>query len=502
MAEKRNRVNFKAWDKEVEEIYKDEVALAEKTKHRGISRKLSTIKSKEDLRDNLDFSLDDSSGIAEASKTLYALDSNYAKIISYYADMFYVRYTVTPEMIGAAEMDSEKYLEVYNEMLQKIDGLNLETLLPDILREIFIVGSVYLHAEENTSSDTTIIRILPADYSRTVFTTNFGTNTIEFNFDYFEQFQDKDEQELVLSSFPKEFKTLYNESKRLKQEWLPLDPRVTTSILANEYSIPPFINALVGILEYEDTRDVELEKAHRELQKILIHRIPVEDGMPIFDVEEAKAIQKAISLITRNHKGLETITVFGETKLHELQEEGNVENKRIGQAHKSIFNSAGLNASYFSENTDMSLKINRSIDKGTVWAFIQKFNAYVNLVINQLYKFGDLMPVIKFLPVSVFEEDETVKLYRENATFGIGKLDAIIAAGICQKDLMNGIRLEKELGLDQLLTPLQSTHTQSSAGAEETETDDTVKTVEEKEEIQNPEKEEVISEEEVEDSEE
>lgn len=499
MAEKKKRLSFKNWDSTVQNIYKDETALAEKVKHKGISRKLSSIQTKEDLRKNLDFSLEDASEIAEASRTLYALDSNYAKIISYYADMFYTRYTITPEVKLAAKIEGEEYLEIYYEMLEKVDGLNLETLLPDVLKEIFIAGAVYLYAEENSISGTTVVRFLPNEFSRTVFATNFGTNTIEFNFEYFDQFQDKDELKLVLDSFPKEFTKLYKEYQSKGKEWLPLDPRVSTSILANEYSIPPFINALVGILEYDDTRGVELEKAHRELQKILIHRIPIEDGMPIFDVEEVAAIQKAISLITRNHKGLETITVFGETKLHELQEEGNIENKRIGQAHKSIFNSAGLNASYFAENTEEALKINRSIDKGAVWAFIQKFNAYINLVLNQLYNFGELMVAIKLLPVTIHEEEHTVKLFRENASFGIGKLDAIVAAGIRQRDLMSGIKLEKELGLDELLTPLQSTHTQSGGDSGDN-TEETVETVEE--EIRNPDKEEEISEEEVDNSEE
>lgn len=499
MAEQKNKLNFKKWHEKVEEVYKDEVSLSKTAEHKTISRRLRTIQTKDDLRDKLDFSLEDSKEIAEASKTLYALDSNYSTIISYFADMFYVRYTVTPEIIDRLkEISSEEYLENYYDMISKVDGFNLETLLPDVLKELFLGGAVYLHSEENTNSETTTVRILPSEFCRTVFATNFGTNGIEFNFEYFDQFQDKEIKEGVLATFPKEFKKLYNEYLSKKTPWILLDPRIATSILANEYSIPPFINALVGILEYEDTRGVELEKAHRELQKILAHRIPIEDGMPIFDVEEVASIQRAISRITKNHKGLETITTFGETELFELQEEGNIENRRIGQAHKSIFNSAGLNAAYFAEDNDFALRVNRSIDKGLVWAFIQKFNTYINLAVNQLYDFGSMQVIVKILPVTIHEEEDTVKLYRENASYGIGKVDAIVAAGIKQKDLMSGLRLEKELGLEELLTPLQSSHTQSGEGSEETETDDTVKTVEE--EIQNPDKEKVISEEEVDNS--
>lgn len=496
---KNKKLDFTKWHEKVEEIYKDETSWAKKAEHKTISRRLRTIKTKDDLRDNLDFSLEDSKEIAEASRTLFALDSNYSKIISYFADMFYVRYTLTPEILENNEIESEEYLEVYQEMISKVDGLKLETLLPDMLRELFITGAVYMHGEENANSGTTTIRFLPSEHCRTIFATNYGTNGIQFNFEYFDQFQDDEILKETLAMFPKEFTSLYNEYIRTGEEWILLDPRITTSVLANEYSIPPFINALVGILEYEDTRDVELEKAHRELQKILIHRIPVENGIPIFEVDEVASIQKAIAKITRNHKGLETITAFGETQLHELQEEGNIENKRIGQAHKSIFNSAGLNAAYFSDNVEFALQVNRSIDKGTVWSFIQKFNSYLNLLINQLYDFGKAQAIIKILPITIHEEKATVELYRENASYGIGKLDAIIASGVKQKDLMSGLRLEQELGLNKLLTPLQSSHTQSSEETEDEETDDTVNV---EEENKNPEKEESISKEEVDNSEE
>ena len=210
----KNRQKFTKWHETVEEVYKDEASWARLAEHRTVSRRLRTITTKDDLRDNLDFSLDDSKEIAEASRTLHALDSNYAKIISYFADMFYTRYTVTPEIELGVEMSSEEYTEIYNEMMAAVDGLNLENLMPDVLRELFITGAVYLHSEENQGSETTTIRILPSEYCRTIFSTNFGTNGIQFNFKYFDNFQDEELLKETLALFPKEFTSLYDESKK------------------------------------------------------------------------------------------------------------------------------------------------------------------------------------------------------------------------------------------------------------------------------------------------
>lgn len=488
---KNKKTDFTKWAEKVEEVYGSDKSTTYKSGDRIMARELFAIKSKKDLRDKLDFSLDDPEEIIKASRTLHALDSNYAVIVSYFADMFYTRYTVTPEIIDGQEVDSEEYLEIYSQMLKVIDGYGLESLMSDVLREIFITGAAYLHAEENSASGTTTIRILPTDNCRTVFATNYGTNGIEFDFSYFDRFDEGEDLDQMLGYFPKEFNSLYMEYIRSGEEWQLIDPRVSTSILANEYSIPPLINALVGILEYDDTRRIELEKANRELQKILIHRIPIEDGMPIFDINEAISIQKAISKVTRNHKGLETITAFGETQLHELQKEGTRENKRIDQAYRSIFNSSGLNAAYFAETEKEALAINRSVNKGLVWNFIQKFNAFINLTVNQLYDFGKMQAIVKILPITIHEESEIIELYRKNASLGIGKLDAVVAAGVKQKDLVTGLRLEREIDLDNLLSPLKSSHTQSGVEKEEVEKD----TVKIEKETKDPEEDEVSTEE-------
>lgn len=481
MAEKNKKViSFKEWDKAVEEIYKNESALSKKREERISSNLLKRIKSKADLVKYLDISLDDPSDIIKGSKMLHALDSNYARIISYFADMFFTRYTVVPEIFDE-KIEGESFLELYKEMVEIVDGLNLETVLPQVIREVFISGSAYLYATESKQSKITVIRFLPAESCRTIYTTNYGTNVIEFNFDYFKDLSDEELIAETLALYPSEFTTLYNQAVSEDVSWLQLDPSRTTSILANEYAIPPLINSLTGILEYEDTREIEIKKGNRELQKILIHRIPVENGLPIFDVDEVKSIQKAMAVITRNHEGLETITAFGETKLHNLQEEGNIENKRVAQAYKSIFNSAGLNASPFTDKGSDSLDMMFSIDKAFVWNFITQFNVYINLIVNQLYSFKNSQAIIKFLPITVHKEKETVAAFRENASFGIGKLDALMAAGIKQKDLINEIKLEKELNLDILLTPLQSSHTQSGAdekGEKETVKEQEIKTQE------------------------
>lgn len=58
-------------------------------------------------------------------------------------------------------------------------------------------------------------------------------------------------------------------------------------------------------------------------------------------------------------------------------------------------------------------------------------------------------------------EDHDVQAYIDYAGSGIGRLQAVIAAGIKQSDLESSYKLEEFLDFDKILKPLQSMYTSS-----------------------------------------
>ena len=89
----------------------------------------------------------------------------------------------------------------------------------------------------------------------------------------------------------------------------------------------------------------------------------------------------------------------------------------------------------------------------------------MNVLVNNLYraKFKPFQAEIRLLPITVAKEADQVKTYRENASFGLGRVEAVVSTGIKQKHLSDRSRLEEELDLDTLLKPLASSHTQNAA---------------------------------------
>jgi hypothetical protein len=489
---------FKTFRKKLKNIYGDDTAVNNRYGQRTLPFRINqTLNRREQLQAELERSWSNPKEISKISRQLYTIDANYAKLISYYSNMYHVRYTVMPVQLRKdIPVADQIYMEEYNRMLEVTEGMSLEQILPEILEELLINGSAYLTAYKDNSTKTISIIILPHEYCRTVFKTTLGTNVIEFDFRYFELYNLNEDKEQALALFPEEFreKWLLHWEKRQTMGpgkdagWLELDARFSTSIVSNEKEIPPLINAMEGIFEYDRVRDAETQKSENQLQKILTHRIPVtSSGELIFDLDEVREIHRAISRIAQQNQGLDTITVFGETELLKLQEETNVQNRALEQSYETVFRSAGLNSHLFMGKTDAALKNSIRTDKAYVWKYIVQFNNFVNLILNQLYNFKPFQAEVNILPITVLEEDDSIKLYRESATVGIGKLEAVVATGVKQRSLQDRAKLEQMIQLDSMLKPLQSSHTMSGnqQTVQEQVVDDSEPLVEEEMETEN-----------------
>jgi hypothetical protein len=463
---------FKTFRKKINNIYGDDTAVNNRYGQRQLPFRINDqLDRREELIAELRRSWSAPKEISKISRQLHNIDANYAKLVSYYSNMFFIRYSVLPVQIRKdIAVADQIYMEEYNRILEITEGMTLEQIIPEALEELMLNGSVYLTSYKDNATKTISMIILPHDYCRTVFKTTLGTNVIEFDFRYFELYQLQQDKDEALALFPPEFREKW-EAHWVRREtmgtgkdqgWLELDPRYSTSITSNEKEIPPLIWAMEGIFEYDRVRDAETEKTVNQLQKILTHRIPItSSGELIFDLDEVREIHRAISKITDQHEGLSTITTFGDTQLLKLQEEGTIQNKALDQSYEAIFRSAGLNSSIFMGKSDLSLKQNLRADKAYMWKFVIQLNNFINLVLNQLYNFKPFQAEVNILPITVAEEDDSIRLYRESATVGIGKLEAVIATGVKQRSLQDRAKLEQMINLDSMLKPLQSSHTMS-----------------------------------------
>jgi hypothetical protein len=481
------QVDFKKYKGTLEKLYSDERALSQNLGGRKAYYDPNKVNNRDELAKSFVDNLGTPQLAGKVSETLVSINGIYAEIIQYLTNMPLYRYTVVPGQIKKLREtgSEEKYLAVYEKMISVVDGISLEVILPKILQTGLIYGIIYIYVDKDQGSETIETVLLPNEYCKKGFTTNFGTDTVTFDFKFFDDIIAKlssssglkievdDLLELFPSALIQQYKK-YSKDRNLRFQ--ELDPKFSTAISFSPNSMPPKLYANYGIIDYETVRRNEVTRSNNELEKILVHEIPhTADGNLMFEIEEALELHDSLSRALSGVKGLKLLTTFGKTELIELQEQRAKDSQIISQAFDSIFQSAGISPEIFTGNNPLSLE--KSIQKDAAFVF-NKLNLIINfynLAINNLYSFNPYQARINLLPITIYDEEAKVNMYLEAATFGIGKLEAVVAVGIKQKDILDKHILEKYLDLDNILVPLQSAHTSSGKDdkkVEETEPKD------------------------------
>ena len=422
--------------------------------------------------------------IVEASKKLYVTNPIYAAVINYLTDMYMWKYKVIPHKIytkskakARKEIKAEDYMIMYNLMLEVTEGLSFKTKFPALLQRLFVEGSVFFTTLSDDESLTVDTLILPTKYCRKIGETQFGTAIIAFDMSYFRD-QGLTEADLkdYFKSFPKEFEKGYRAFlKDSKANWCELDPHFSSGIMMNELGIPTYFYILGGILDFEKYQDNELERNENALKYLVIHTIPHYENELIFEVDEVAAMHKSLKKIVDTGEKARLITTYGDIKVEKISENDTSENQVLSKAFQAIFNNAGFNSSIFTSESVKALDMSLIRDKGMVWKYAQQLVSFYNIAVNNWFDFKGYQADIDILPISSYTYTDDIKVFKENATLGVNKIDYIIASGIEQKDIIDELMLEKTLGLDQI-SPMQTSYTQTAEDrAEKRNGDDTSK---------------------------
>lgn len=457
--------------KDLQEIFSDPVS-ARNRYNKTSAYQGRTLTTAKEVRDALENALSNKTTIIDTSKKTYATNPIYAKLVDYYSDMFLWRYTVIPHQLSFKKpLKESKYQEIYELMLDVVSGLSLEIKLPLLLSQLYIEGGAFFTTYKDEESITIDTISFPSRYCRKIGETQFGTGIMQLDYSYFDSLGlNNEDKEHFLASFPDEIRDGYqaytNDSSN--KRWQTLDPHYSSCLLLNEKALPNLIYSLGSILDYEQYSDNELERNSNRLKYIVVHKMPLYQDTLIFETDEVKAIHKSLAKIVNTSEKTRLITTYGDVSLEKVGEDDTAENKTLINAYKSIFNNIGLNDIVFTGDSAEALRYSVLRDKATVWKYVQQIMNFYNLVVNNYFDFGKYQCEVNMLPISFYTYENDIKIYRENATLGVGKLDFMIASGVKQKNIQDRFDLEEFLDLTQI-TPLQTSYTQTNADRESEE---------------------------------
>lgn len=407
------------------------------------------------------------------SNALYDSNKIYASLLDYLSNMFYFRYTVVPRRVKTKkEVTEEDFRKYYDLMLEYVDGVNVQTVFPELLLKLFKQGQIFITVAGHSTSKAVSTMILPNKYCKPTFQTQYGTMEFKFDFSFFDDLGlNAEDLATLLERFPDEFAERYLAYKNGKSDdyrWQTLDPRFSACIQLNEEGFPSYLAAFYDIIDYKTYKLNELDRNTNLLERLVIQEIDMEHtGLDMTEVQE---LHDSMADVICSSPGTTLVTTVGKVAVEPLQEQIGEKNEVLQNSFKSIFSNAGLNDAIFTGEATIDVNLKR--DLTYVWKFVQKLEAFYNLALNNVKSFGPFQLSLKILDLSPYNETDRLTALHQSATLGVGVLDYIVAMGTKQVDLEATIELEEFLDLTSRLVPLQSSHTQSSTVSEDKEEGD------------------------------
>lgn len=418
----------------------------------------------------------DTQSKADLSKYFFDISSIYRTLLLYYSTILTYDILVVPNYENITTKSAPKRTKMYRAALEFFDVIDVKVLMMDVMFRVLRDGVYY--GLMRTSEEGVAMQPIPRSWCQVGTKDMYGNYNFKLDLAKFTRIFDPVLRAEVLAGFPKNVSKAYDKFIRSGQDstlrWMPITSDQGLCLFATESLTPMFITAVEDIVAFKETKTIENERALEELSKIISHKIPLDkESVPIFEINEAKALHTGLVNMFADNKYIDIITSFGDIDVKNIQSSGVVQNQHLNNMASAIYNSAGISKEIFSAEKNTGLKYSVTKDTAIAYSmavkaeswFIHQVNTMVQVAFNQK-KYARFFEVC-MLFLSHYNREDYIKIFKDLASSGYSKMLPYIAAGVKQSTLENLVTLEEDMNLVERMVPLQSSYTQS--GGEENE---------------------------------
>lgn len=410
----------------------------------------------------------DENKLREASNYFINVSGQYRRFIYYLANMFTFDYLVVPRLKDSKVLRSVRFDNDFRKVLSYTDDSYIQET-NRFISLITLVDGVF-YGYERQMDDVISIQQLPPKYCRSLYKIN-GNYSVEFNMKFFDMYRDTDLKMEVFELFPDEFLQLYLDYKegKTKDEWVQLNPYYARCHKFQDEPRPLLADLFPELINLKEYKELDMSQSKMDLYKLIVQKLPVnkETGEPIIELEEGQQLHKnAKKMITQ--EGIDVLTTPLDVDGVNLQERGSTLRDNIERANNVVYDASGTSKMIFNSGSDggsIGLSASLKADESMMYPLLDQYkrwydNKFKFINKSKNYKFEMIMPYI-----TVFNWKERYDQFKDAATYGYLKLLPIVTMGIKQTTFMNMLEFENDyLGLEDLMRPLHSAHTQSSEG--------------------------------------
>lgn len=398
--------------------------------------------------------------IRNASNYLYISSMHYQRLIKYYAGLLTWAYVISPLNFNKSKIkDVDSFKKQYLKVAQDLELLNIPQTFYNIALITLREGAYY--GVRRADKTTTFIQQIDADMCKIVYISdgvfNYAVDMSQI-------------KEADLEFYPPEFTSMYTDYQKSGEKYQDVPWDISVCLKADEttmlYSIPSFAATLPSLYRIASAEANQEDSEEMDNYKMLAAEVPVDDdGQPKIGWALAEKYYSSICNAVGDKVGV-SLTPFKLTS-HNFDKSGSLANiDTLNRAISNYWTSAGTSGLLHGVPNDTSGVTKLSIvnDESFVMPLLKQAERVINRYLKANFT-GTIKFKITFLPVTIFNRDEYIKMYKESVPFGIGKSHYLAVLGIPQFDVEGLSYLENDvLDLDSQLKPLLNSH---NATAEE-----------------------------------
>lgn len=406
----------------------------------------------------------------ELSRTFFARDGFYRRLLIYYANLLKYSYVLIPNLSAKSSLSNEGIQKKYRKALQFVENLNLSTLLSNYSLQVLRDGAYYGIISDVGKDGVAKIDLAPR-FCRSRLKDIYGNDIIEFNVGYFDTLQDETLKKDALSLYPQEVRAHYKKWKNRKvtNAWVVIPPNSGICFNLFGSTSPCFLNVIPATIQYDDAVDTEQERALNEISKIIVQKVPhLNDGQLLFEPDEAESMHAGAVDMLKNNRHTSVLTTYTDVEAITSKSSADSTNGTLDRMVSNIYYQAGASSQIFCATNTTSIESSIKNDTSLMMLLANKYAQFITQLINRQFATSAISFKLTILPITYYNESDYLTDAFKIAQSGYSFLLPSIAMGITQADLSGLKDLENDyLKLGEKLKPLMSAYTQSGQTGDE-----------------------------------
>lgn len=423
------------------------------TPNKVVNDMTTITKNKKVVRDITSFPYKNIESLQKISRSTKLADGIYARLINYFGNLFTYDYLIYPKQVKG---DMKKS---YITAAKKLDRYRIKSNLGWIGEKVIEQGEIFLYKVDE--GNTVVFFEVPSQCCR-ISHVEDGVLRYEVDLNKLKTKSIKD----VLPNRLKDIVIMFENGLLpshliIENKWFQVDDygvAFSTSV-NSEHGVPLLSSLLDDLSHLEDIKSLQFEAAQVENLKLVHQKIPIDsDGEILFPLEVCSAYHNATKknlppsvAVTTNPLDLSIVNMSNGSTNHIANQ--------VREAKANVFDSAGVNASIFSSEKNVTEAIKSSLitDKLLALFLIHSFEDYFNYELNKDNRTNNWK--FKMLDTTHFNQQEKINTAKELLAYGGSRMNFLATIGYSPLESINILEGEQAIGFDKLLIPQLTSHT-------------------------------------------